>query len=227
MAVVTAITAQNTQSVDSVYPVPMEVIGSQLESIHNDIEIHAAKIGMMPNAKTLELVAELLRTFKIPGIVVDPVIQSSTGYRFADEKTIEAYKHELLPIAEAITPNIEEASALTGINVHDVNTMKEAAEKLFQMGPKNVIVTGGHLARAMDVHFDGHKHTVFDAPKIASPHTRGAGCTFASIIAVHVARKLKVIAAIDPAKKYLARAMVHPFQIGKGTAGPLNHNVAI
>ncbi|PWT92900.1 MAG: bifunctional hydroxymethylpyrimidine kinase/phosphomethylpyrimidine kinase [Acidobacteria bacterium] len=227
-AVITAITAQNTQRVDSVYPVPMEVIGSQLESVISDIEIHAVKTGMMPNAKTLELVVELLKTFNVSGIVVDPVIRSTTGYEFADSKTIQIYKEKLFPMAEVVTPNMEEASAFAEMKVNDVSTMKEAAEKIFKMGPKNVIVTGGHLeARAIDVHYDGVKHTLFDAPKVQSHHTRGAGCTFASIVAVHVAKKQKVVAAIDPAKKYLARAMTHPFQIGKGQYGPLNHNVAI
>ena len=228
MAVVTAITSQNTQMVESVYPVPLETIGAQLEAIANDIEIHAVKIGMMPNAKTLELVVELLRTFNITGIVVDPVLRSSTGYQLADDKMIHLYKEKLFPIAEAVKPNLEEASTFTGIKVHDANTMKEAAEMIYKMGPKNVIITGGHLeSRAMDIHYDGTKHTVFDAAKVQSSNTRGLGCTFSSILAVHIAKKQKVITAIDPAKKYLARAMVHPFKIGKGQWGPLNHNVAI
>jgi len=96
------------------------------------------------------------------------------------------------------------------------------------MGARNVVIKGGHLEgqRAMDVHYDGLKHTVYDAPKSVSTTVRGLGCTFATIIAVHLAKKLKVQSAIDPAKKYIARAMIHPFKIGKGR-GPLNHNVAI
>jgi hydroxymethylpyrimidine/phosphomethylpyrimidine kinase len=229
VAVVTAITAQNTMSVDSVYPVPMEVIGSQLESIVADIEVHAVKIGVLPNAKTLELVVELLRTFNLTGnVVVDPVFRSSTGYQFADEKTIAAYKDKLFPIAEVITPNMDEASVLSGIAVHDVGSMKDAAERIQkQFGPKNVIITGGHLeTRAMDVHFDGIKHNVHDAPKVNSVNTRGVGCTFSTIMAVHLAKKMKIFASIDPAKKYIARSLTHPFKIGKGN-GPINHNVTI
>ena len=97
MAVITCITAQNTLKVDSVYPVPMEVIGSQLEAIASDIEIHAVKIGLLPNAKTLELVVELLRAFKLTNIVVDPVLSSSTGYQFADDKMIAAYREKCSP----------------------------------------------------------------------------------------------------------------------------------
>ncbi len=227
LAVVTAITAQNTQRVDSVYPVPMEVIGSQLESIVADIEIHAVKIGLMPNAKTIELIAELLRTFKLTNIVVDPIFKSSTGYQFADDKMIQAYKEKLFPLAEAVTPNLHEASILAGMDVRDVATMKEASSKILQLGPKNVVITGGHLEnRAQDVHYDGVRHTVFDAPKLATSHSRGLGCTFSTILALHLAKKTKIATAIDPAKKYLARAMVHPFKIGTGN-GPINHNVAI
>jgi hydroxymethylpyrimidine/phosphomethylpyrimidine kinase len=227
MAVVTCITAQNTQKVDGVYPVPMEVIGSQLEAIASDIEIHAIKIGLIPNAKTVELIVELVRAFHLTNIVVDPVLRSSTGYQFADDKMVAAYKEKLFPVAEVVTPNMEEAAIFAEMDVRDVATMKGAAEKIQKLGPQNVIVTGGNLdARAVDVLYDGIKHSAFDAPKLGSSNTRGSGCTFSSIIALHLARKVKPHAAIDPAKKYIARAMVHPFKIGHGH-GPLNHNVAI
>jgi hydroxymethylpyrimidine/phosphomethylpyrimidine kinase len=228
MAVITAITAQNTQSVDAVYPVALETIGAQLESVVNDIEIHAVKIGLLPDAKTAELIVELLKTFHVTNIVVDPVLRSTTGYQFADEKTIAVYREKLIPIADVVTPNMEEASVLSGIQVSDLSTMKQAAERIFQMGAKNVVVTGGHLpSRAVDVLYDGGKHTSFDAPKVSSTNTRGTGCTFASVLAIHLARKIKVASAIDPAKKYIVRALVHPFKIGKGERGPMNHNVAI
>jgi hydroxymethylpyrimidine/phosphomethylpyrimidine kinase len=227
MGVVTAVASQNTQKVESVYPVPLEVIGSQIEAIADDIEVHAVRIGMMADAKTIELVAELCRTFRFTNIVVDPVLRSSTGYQFADEKMIVAYKEKLFPLAEVVTPNLQEASVLAGMDVHDIGTMKQAAEKIYAHCPRNVVITGGHLeARAMDVLYDGLKHTVFDAPKVLSTNTRGTGCTFSTILALHLARKMKVHSAIDPAKKYIARAMMHPFKIGKGN-GPLNHNVSI
>ena len=137
------------------------------------------------------------------------------------------YKEKLFPIAECVVCNIEEASALTGIKVSDVTQMKLAAEALLKTGTRNVVVTGGHLeGRAMDVHYDGTRHTVIEAPKIASSHTHGLGDTFSAILTAHLAKKVKIVNAIDPAKKYLARAMVHPFKIGSGN-GPLNHNVAI
>jgi hydroxymethylpyrimidine kinase/phosphomethylpyrimidine kinase len=155
-------------------------------------------------------------------------LRSSTGYQFADEKTIAVYRDKLIPMADAFTPNLEEASVFTGIEIRDVPGMKEAATKLFELGAKNVVITGGHLpSRAVDVHYDGIKHSLFDAPKVVSKNTRGTGCTFASVLAIHLARKAKIVSSIDPAKKYIARAMLHPFKIGKGEHGPLNHNVAI
>lgn len=227
MAIATAIIPQNTLRVDGVYPVPMEVIGTQLESVVADIEIHAVKIGVLPNAKTMELVAELIRAFNLQNLVVDPVLRSTTGYQFADEKMIALYRDKYFPLAECITPNMEEAATLTGTPVTDVTQMKQAAEILHKMGPRNVVITGGHLeGRPMDVLYDGVRHTVYDSARVASSHTRGLGDTFSMIIAAHLAKKMKVQAAIDPARKYIARAMVHPFKIGTGN-GPLNHNVAI
>jgi hydroxymethylpyrimidine/phosphomethylpyrimidine kinase len=122
---------------------------------------------------------------------------------------------------------MDEAGVFAEMEVKEIAGMKAAAEKIHAMGCKNVVVTGGHLGgRAMDVLYDGLKHTIYDAPKLSSPNTRGLGCTFSSIVALHLAKKLKPASAIDPAKKYIARAMAHPFKIGKGP-GPLNHNVAI
>lgn len=227
MAVTTAVTAQNTERVDLVYPVPLEVIGAQLESIVSDIEVHAVKVGLLPNAKTVELISELLRTFKLPNIVVDPILASTTGYTFADEKTVQAYRERLFPLAEIVTPNLHEAEVFSGKEVRDIPGMKEASEAILKTGPKNVIVTGGHLEKmAADVLFDGLKHYTFDAQKVSSPNGRGLGCTFSTILALHLARKVRIQQAIEIAKKYIARTMVHPFKIGKGR-GPLNHNVAV
>ena len=228
MAIATAIVSQNTQRVENIFPVPMEVIGTQLEAIAADIEIHAVKIGFLPDAKTMELVAELIRAFHLQNILVKVTWWSPTGYQFADEKMMVASREKLFPVAECVVANMEEAGVLTGMAVKDIGQMKQAAEAIFKMGPKNVVVTGGHMeGRAMDVHYDGIRHTIVDAPKIASVNTRGLGDTFSTILALHMAKKMKIPAAIDVAKKYIARAMVHPFKIGSGQHGPLNHNVAI
>jgi len=228
VSVLTAVTSQNTQKIDGIYPIPLEMIGQQFDALTDDFEISAVKVGLIPYPKAIELVATLLLSFKLRNIVFDPIIKSSTGYVFLKEDSIELIKQLLIPITDVITPNLYEASVLTGIEVNDSYTMKDAATKLVEMGAKNVIVKGGHLEkRAIDCLYDGSKYNFFDSPKLNTNRTRGTGDTFASIIAIHLAKKENLFDAVNNAKKYLARAMSHQFQIGKGNEGPLNHNVPI
>lgn len=226
--IVTAITSQNTQKVEGLSPVSLEMIGQQFDAIIEDFDISATKIGLIPYPKAIELISSLLAGFKFQNIVVDPIIKSSTGFPFLKDDVIELVKKLLFPIADVITPNIYEASIFSGINITDTNSMREAAIKLKEFGPKNVIITGGHLEnRAIDCLFDGTKINFFDAPKLSTNKTRGSGDTFATIIAIHLAKRENIYTAIDNAKKFLSRAMSHQFQIGKGKEGPLNYNVPI
>jgi hydroxymethylpyrimidine/phosphomethylpyrimidine kinase len=226
--ILTAVTSQNTQVVDGIYPIPLEMIGQQFDALVDDLEISAVKVGLIPYPKAIELVATLLLSFKLPNIVFDPIIRSSTGYVFLKDDSIELIKQVLIPICDVITPNLYEASVFTGMEVKDTNTMKDAAARFVEMGAKNVIIKGGHLEqRAIDCLYDGLKFNFFDAPKLSTSKTRGSGDTFSSIIALHLAKKDTLPNAINNAKKYLSRAMSHQFQIGKGSEGPLNHNVPI
>lgn len=223
VAVITTITAQNTQEVSGVYPVNLETIQSQFRSIVCDIEIHSVKIGLLTKSTILELVLTLCQRHQLSNIVVDPILTSTTGYQFADSEVIQSYKEKLFPVADVITPNIAEASVFAGIEVKDVVSMKEAAMRLHEYGPKSVVITGGHLeTEAVDVWYDGVRYELFAAPKVASPNSRGLGCAFSSILAVHLARNLNLSTAIPAAKNYIARAMVHSYKVGKGR-GPLNH----
>ena len=224
LAVVTVVTAQNTQRVTGVFPVSNDAIRAQFESIVSDIEVHAVKVGLLADASVLNVVAELLREARLTNIVVDPVLRSTTGFSFGDEKLLRAYKDSLFPLADVITPNLDEASAWTGMEFHDVESMKKATVNLHQMGPKNIVITGGHLqGDASDVFYDGARTQVFAGPKIPNANARGLGCTFASVLAVHLARNQSIPVAIESAKSYIAKAMAHPYQIGKGR-GPLDHN---
>ena len=224
LAVVTVVTAQNTQRVTGVFPVSNDVIREQFESIVSDIEVHAVKIGLLADASVLSVVAELLREAKLTNIVVDPVLRSTTGFSFGDQKLLQSYRDTLFPLADIITPNLDEASAWTGLELKDVESMKKAASHLHQMGPANVVITGGHLlGEATDVFYDGLRSHAFVAPRISNSNARGLGCTFASILAVHLARNQSIPLAIESAKSYIAKAMVHPYKIGKGR-GPLDHN---
>lgn len=222
VGVATAVLSQNSQGVSGLHPVPYEMVAQQLDDLFNDMEIHAVKTGVLGTAKNIELVAALLQAFKVPYLVVDPVLKSYSGFDFLDAAGIAAYQAKLFPMAYVVTPNLYEASILTGMEVTDLSTMRTAAEKIHAMGPQHVIVKGGHLPnRAMDLLFDGNKFNVFDAPKVQSTNLHGIGDCFSASIAGLLARGLKLEEAIDKTKKYLAKAAVHPFKIGKGR-GPLN-----
>ncbi|MCI0412162.1 bifunctional hydroxymethylpyrimidine kinase/phosphomethylpyrimidine kinase [bacterium] len=224
VAVITAITAQNTQRVSRVYPVSTDLIQAQFESILSDIEIHAVKIGLLTESTILELVVSLCKRFQLTNIVVDPVLRSTTGFDFANPAIVTAYKEKLFPASDIITPNLDEASVFAEMEVKDVVSMKEASIRLHRYGAKNVVITGGHLENeAVDVWYDGTRHEIFVAPKVMA-QSRGLGCTFSSILAVHLARNMELSTAIPAAKDYIARAMAHPFKIGRGR-GPLNHNI--
>jgi hydroxymethylpyrimidine/phosphomethylpyrimidine kinase len=224
LGVITAITAQNTQRVSKVYPVPANAIRSQLEAIASDIEIHAVKIGLLPDASAVELIASLCEEFKLTNIIVDPVLRSSTGFSFADQEVISLYEKKLFPIADVITPNIDEASIFSGMDIETVEDMKSASQKLQQFGARRVVITGGHLqGNPTDVLYDGVRHEVFDSRRIAA-QARGLGCTFSSILAIHLARNQPLAAGIESAKNHIGRALSGTYKIGKGR-GPLNHNL--
>jgi hydroxymethylpyrimidine/phosphomethylpyrimidine kinase len=155
--------------------------------------------------------------------VVDPVLRSTSGTLLLEKRGIPVLKEKLLRLASVVTPNLDEASALTGLHVTDVKTMKDAARSLVKAGAKAAVVTGGHLGpRAIDVLYDGHKFSVYDSTKLATTSTHGAGCTFATAVACLLARNVPLPEAVDEAKRYVARAMNHPYRIGKGE-GPLMH----
>lgn len=222
VGVATTVLAQNTQGVAGQHPVPYEMVAAQLDALFNDLEVHAVKTGALGAAKNIELVAALLQAFKVPWLVVDPVLKSASGFDLMEEKGIDAYKTKLFPMAYAVTPNLYEASILTGLEVTDLSTMRTAAEKIHAMGPQYVVVTGGKLPnRAMDLLFDGSKFNVFDSAKVPGANLHGIGDCFSAGLAGLLARGLKIDEAIDKTRKYLAKAAVHPFKIGKG-AGPLN-----
>jgi len=222
LCVVTAITAQNTQGVEGVFAVTGEIVRAQLQSIVSDIEVHAVKIGLLPDVAALKLVVALCKEYQLTNIVVDPVLRSTTGYDFADEKMIDTCWRSLFPIADVITPNLDEASLLSRMKVEDVSTMKSAAAKLHEIGARSVVITGGHLkGPPIDVFFDGKEYREFEGSRIVSENTRGTGCTFSSILAVHLARNQDLPTAVIAAKEYIARALTPSWRLGKGK-GPLN-----
>jgi hydroxymethylpyrimidine kinase/phosphomethylpyrimidine kinase len=229
VGVVTAITAQNTSSVQALQPIPMEIVGQQMEALVSDIQIHAVKVGVLATAANVQIVMTLIEAFNLKGtLVVDPILQAATGEPLLESAGIPLLRDNLIPMAHAITPNRHEAEVLSGVPVRDVASAKEAARILHQKGCKNVIVTGDAFdgPRAMDLWYDGLNFHIFDASKIPSKNTLGVGTTFSAVLCALLARGCLMGESIDRAKKYIAKAIQHPFQIGKGY-GPLNHTVPI
>ena len=224
-SVVTAVTAQNTLGVQDIHPVPAGFVAMQLESVLSDIKPHAIKTGMLCNAEIVKAVAERLRNYvagRQVALIVDPVMYSKTGSALLEEKAHGVIIKEMLPLATLLTPNIAEASELSGIEVDSVGTMHEAAEKIHELGCRNVLIKGGHLAiDAIDVLFDGQQFSEFYAPRIQTKHTHGTGCTFSAAIASFMALGDDLPTAITAAKEFISAAIETAVPIGGGI-GPVN-----
>jgi hydroxymethylpyrimidine/phosphomethylpyrimidine kinase len=223
MSAITALTAQNTVGVQSILELDPAFVSSQIHSVLTDIGADAVKTGMLANADIIVQVARDIRHFKLRNVVVDPVMVAKSGDRLLREEAIQAIVRELFPLAEVVTPNLHEASALTGLDVDDSEGMKEAARRLHSFGPRFVVVKGGHLTgRPMDLLYDGTDFFPFENLRHDTPHTHGTGCTFASAIAAGLARQLNVLDAVRQAKDYITGAIREGLAIGRGH-GPVHH----
>jgi hydroxymethylpyrimidine kinase / phosphomethylpyrimidine kinase / thiamine-phosphate diphosphorylase len=227
MSVVTAVTAQNTLGIQGVVPIAPEFVALQLESTLGDIGADCVKTGMLVNAEIVRVVAEKIAKYQIEKVVVDPVLASEWGSVLLDEEGRKAVVNELFPVAHLLTPNIPEAEILTGKTITTVSDMKKAAKRLQKMGPKYVLVKGGHLKEmAVDVLHDGSQHYEFSTQRVRTRHTHGTGCTLASAIATRLAQGISLMECIDQAKRYLYRALRFSLSLGSGI-GPTNHFASI
>ena len=191
MSAITALTAQNTRGVQGVYDIPPEFIRLQIDSVMSDIGADAWKTGMLSNADTIAVVAERARHYQVERLVVDPVMVAKGGDALLQPEARDALIEQLLPLAYVVTPNHHEAQVLTGLEIHTVEDMCRAAEVIYAMGPKNVVVKGGHLPvveAAIDVLYDGTAIETLEAPRVDTPNTHGTGCTYASSIAAELAK---------------------------------------
>jgi len=227
MAVLTALTAQNTRRVSAVHVPPDDFIAAQIDAIFEDIDVAAVKIGMLASSAIVKTVAACLARHKPPFIVLDPVLVATSGDPLGTPDVAEAIVKHLFPIVTVITPNLPETAHLTGLPVpQDQAGMREMAELLHRQGARNVLVKGGHMntATSDDVLFDGATYRFFSAPRIATRNTHGTGCTLSSAIAAYLAHGLNLAEAIDAAKAYLtgALAAADALSVGKG-AGPVHH----
>ena len=222
MSVVCAVTAQNSVGVQGYWEVPPDAVRAQLASVLGDIGVHAVKTGMLASADIVQAVAGMLAGVPAP-VVVDPVAVSKHGDSLLSAGTLEAVRAHLLPLATVLTPNLLEAELLTGSQITDEAGMRRAAETLSSLGPRWVLIKGGHLpGNPVDVLFDGSEMTRFPGQRIASRHTHGTGCTLASAIASFLALGRQVPAAVEAAKEYVTGAIGAGFPLGAGI-GPVDH----
>jgi len=224
-SVVTALTAQNTLGVQDVYAVPARFVALQLDSVLSDIKPDTMKTGMLCDAEIAHAVAERLRSHAAKNplvLVVDPVMYSKTGALLLEEKAHGVLMKEIIPLATLVTPNLAETSELAGMEVNSIGTMHEAAERIYELGPKNVLIKGGHLSHeAVDVLYDGQQFSEFFAPRVQTQHTHGTGCTFSAAIATFLAFGDDLPTAVAAAKELISAAIETAFPVGGGI-GPVN-----
>lgn len=223
MSVITAVTAQNSQGVFAVQDISVDIIQKQIEVIFDDIFVDATKIGMVSKTETIKTIADTLNKYKINNLVVDPVMVSKSGFHLLQPDAKEALINHLFPITTVVTPNIPEAEVITGLEIQNLNDIEKAAKIIYKMGPKYVLVKGGHMeGEALDVLYDGQKFNYYNSPRINSKNTHGTGCTLSSAIASNLGKGLSVTESIEKAKTYITLAIENSFPIGKGV-GPVHH----
>jgi hydroxymethylpyrimidine/phosphomethylpyrimidine kinase len=206
------------------------LITDTLEELASDIPISAVHIGMLGTAKIVRAVAEFLGgrsgETKLPNVVLDPILRSSSGAELLDMPGIRALVEKLIPLADVTTPNVDEAAVLTGLKVANLDEMRAAAAKLHEMGSAAVVVTGGHLDKAIDllsfVTKQGVAQEVFKAERQRSNSTHGTGCAFATALSCHLALNRGIAEAALLAKSYVTAAIAAGHPLGRGT-GPVNH----
>lgn len=227
MSAVTALTAQNTLGAHAITLVDPEFVAKQIDVVLSDIGADCVKTGMLGNGDIVNAVSDQLKKHKINKLVVDPVMLSKTNSVLLDESGKKAMVERLFPICYLLTPNIPEAEIFFGKEIKGIADMKKAARKLQKMGPKYVLVKGGHLKDApVDVLHDGQEDYEFETLRVRTRHTHGTGCTLSAAIATLLASGMPVMECIDKAKRHIYRALRFSLGIGKGI-GPLNHYASI
>jgi hydroxymethylpyrimidine/phosphomethylpyrimidine kinase len=220
---ITALTAQNTVAVTSINEVPPEFVHAQIEAVVSDIGVDAAKTGMLASGPIVKEVARVVAANSIDPVVVDPVFVSKHRDRLLADDAVDALKNDLFPLAAIVTPNLYEAGALLGREISSLRDMHDAARALGAIGPRSVLVKGGHLPgdRAVDVFWDGRSIVEIDGPRYDTDDTHGTGCALSAAIAARLAHGDSILDAVKAAKEFVAGAIDHSLRIGQGY-GPVN-----
>ena len=225
---ITAVTAQNTLGVTMFEAVSGDLVTAQIEAVVSDIGADAAKTGMLANAAIVEAVAAAIHDLDVPFLVVDPVMIAKSGDRLIDEEAVGSIKTELLRRAFLVTPNIPEAEALSGVRIQRDEDRREAARRIGRMGVTAVLIKGGHFPSddILDLLYEHGEFVEFRQTRVSGRHTHGTGCTFAAAITSHLALGRTLRDAIPLAQRYIATAIRHAPDLGKGH-GPMNHFVEV
>ena len=221
---ITAITAQNTLGVTAVQEVDLDVIAAQIDAVVEDMHPVAVKTGMLSSPDIVRLVAEKAKEHGCQTLVVDPVMVASSGAKLLRDEAVETYRTELLPLATVTTPNLPEATELTGIEIGSGNDARDAARAIHGLGVQYVIVKGGHMessGESLDLLYDGDAFIEFGLPWIETTSTHGTVCTFASALTAQLALGRDIESAFRDAKKFVWEAMKAAYPVGQGH-GPLN-----
>mgnify|MGYP001569028352 FL=1 len=216
LSVASVLTAQNTEGVTSILPVDKNFFAEQLNILLNDITPDAVKTGMLYSRQLVGAVAETIRRYSLKNLVIDPVTVSSSGVSLVEDGTLDAIREQLFPLAKVITPNIYEASVLTGISIENVTDMEEAAKELKKMGTENVVITGGHLeGEALDLYYDGFSFFRLESAKREGEY-HGTGCAFSAAIAAMLALGYTSFESTKKAKEFINEAIRNAYHLGKG-----------
>jgi hydroxymethylpyrimidine/phosphomethylpyrimidine kinase len=223
---ITALTVQSTAGVRRVDPVDAGLVGDTLRELRADLEISAVHIGMLASGKVVRAACDFLDEPGLSNIVLDPIIKSSSGHDLIDTAGLRLLTERLLPLATVITPNVDEAAALTGLAVTNLDQMRAAAARLHEMGAASVVITGGHLEKAIELLSfpgqQGHEQEVFKSDRQTSNSTHGTGCAFATAMTCHLARGRGLPEAVLLSKAYVAAAISNAHPLGRGI-GPVHH----
>ena len=223
-SVLTAITAQNTLGVTRWTAVPADLIRAQLDAVAQDLPPAATKSGMLADAEVVCTVARGIREHQLTPYVLDPVMVATSGHLLLEHEAVDAIRRELIPLANLVTPNLDEAAVLAEEPVHDVAAMERAARTIVQWGARASLVKGGHLEgpETVDVLFDGDSTYVWRHPKLPSRNTHGTGCTLSAAIAAHLALGHPLHDAVGRSLEHVHRAIATAPGLGSGH-GPVNH----
>jgi hydroxymethylpyrimidine/phosphomethylpyrimidine kinase len=223
MSVIVSVVAENTSRVIAIQDITPDMIAKQIDAVFEDIGADAVKIGMLSTPACMEAVARKILQYQPEHVVIDPVMYAKNGCPLMNPDAIDTLIGTIIPLADVLTPNIPEAEKIANLPVDGITAMEKAAELIYRMGSRNVLIKGGHaVGEALDVLYDGRRFYHFSAERINTKNTHGTGCTYSAAIAANLALGMTTPEAVAAAKKYVTTAIRHALTLGKG-CGPTHH----